>query len=156
MCWCHLVVVDANAVFLTLSLHSDCCSLESKCIEHLLLKNKKVWICLCGVRGKCTFLVSLSLFCCMFCSERRMECREGLPRSAAVPVRAAESGKKQPLGGDHQLFTDRKTDAAGSGGTFCLRFLHFTFLYKFIQCAVGTLLNYVIYFSPEKISWVRV
>lgn len=61
-------------------------------------------------------------FVCVFCSARRVECREGLSGSAGVLVRAAESGEGQPAGGKHHLSTDRKTDAAGQGGMFCFPF----------------------------------
>lgn len=61
-------------------------------------------------------------FVCVFCSARRVECREGLSGPAGVFVTAAESGEGQPAGGKHHLFTDRETDAAGQGGMFCFSF----------------------------------
>lgn len=62
----------------------------------------------------------LTMHLYVFCSARRVECREGLSGSAGVFVTAAESGEGQPTGGKHHLFTDRKADAAGQGGMFCI------------------------------------
>lgn len=81
---------------------------------------------------------------CLFCSARRVECREGVPGSAGVFVGAAESREGRSAGGKHQLSSDRKTDAAGQAGMFCFHFLPQMFqkcICNLKHCAVVMLIN---------------